>query len=264
MNRKDFYERHKNFSCRTPLEYFISPGIRCKFDLIKYYIGSKVFNNVLDLGCSGNSFLYFLNSRAHKSFYDIAITPLKNYFKLNKLILQKERKEETWHPLCGDITNLPYKDESFDLVCALDVLEHIKEDTIAVSEMSRILKTNGIAVISVPHLMKYYTFQDSLIGHYRRYEIDPIIKVFKKFNLANLKIFGIYGKLMRISQIQSKFPKKTEENLMKLRKRYRSKKIFHKLWDIFVIISTKLMKMDAKYHSIKEIMNVGFIFIKHR
>ena len=40
MINKEFYEKHKNFSFRTILEYKISPGIRCKFDLLKENIKS--------------------------------------------------------------------------------------------------------------------------------------------------------------------------------------------------------------------------------
>ena len=53
---KDFYDQHKNFSHRTSTEYLISPGIRCKFDLIRENLDTdKIFNYAIDLGSSGNS-----------------------------------------------------------------------------------------------------------------------------------------------------------------------------------------------------------------
>lgn len=49
-----------------------------------------------------------------------------------------------------DICDLPFKDESHDLVCASHVLEHIGDDRKAISEVWRILKPGGIALLPVP------------------------------------------------------------------------------------------------------------------
>ncbi|MFX1470795.1 MAG: class I SAM-dependent methyltransferase [Promethearchaeota archaeon] len=211
----------------------------------------KKFTCGIDLGSSGNSILLFLNSIQHKSFFDIASIPLKQYINKN-----------AWHPLCGDLISLPYRDRTFDFVSALDVLEHVKDDELAVVEISRILKKDGIAVITVPHRMRYYTNQDKIIGHYRRYEINQIISMFKKFNLRKLKIFGVYGSLMIIADIQSANPKKVEKNLIELRKKYESNIIFRKIWKIVVKILSTFMKIDAKYNSLNRIRNLGLIFIK--
>ncbi|MFX0155968.1 MAG: class I SAM-dependent methyltransferase [Candidatus Hodarchaeota archaeon] len=249
---KDFYDKHKNFSFRTLSEYYLSPGIKCKFDILKENINTKKrFLCGIDLGSSGNSFLSFLDNIKQKSFYDIANLPLKQY-----------RNIDDGYPLCGDLNNLPYRNKSFDFVSALDVLEHIKDDMLAVSEISRILKKKGIAIITVPHRMKYYTIQDKIIGHYRRYEINQIISLFKKFDLKNLKTFGVYGRLMIIADIQATNPKKIEESLINLRKKYEFNSTFRKLWNIIVRILSKCMKIDAKYHSLDRIRNLGLIFIK--
>ncbi len=252
MNEKRFYEEHKNFSCRTISEYYLSPGIRCKFDILKEFIGSRRhFKNGIDLGCSGNSFLYFLDNISHKSYFDLASFPLKQYSNV-----------KFWHPICGDLTKLPYRNGSFDFLSALDVLEHVKDDELAISEMSRILKRKGICVITVPHRKKYYTQQDRLIGHYRRYEINQINQLCKKYDLINIRTFGIYGQLMRIADIQSTNPEKAEESLQKLRTRYASDPVFQKSWNFAIKISSKVMKLDAKFHSLEKIMNIGFIYIK--
>ena len=196
MNSRKFYEDHKNFSYRTLHEYYISPGIRCKFDLLKDHIDpERAFRNGIDLGCSGNSFLYFLENIVNKSFFDLVSYPLKQYVN-----------HEHWYPACGDIAKLPYQDKTFDLVSALDVLEHVRNDELAISEISRILEKGGIAIITVPRGMKYYTTQDRLIGHYRRYEIPQIISRFRKHDLKCVDMFGVYGQMMRIADVQSVNP----------------------------------------------------------
>ncbi len=49
-----------------------------------------------------------------------------------------------------DLQELPFEDQSYDFVFASHVLEHIPNDTKAVSEIRRILRPNGIAILPVP------------------------------------------------------------------------------------------------------------------
>ena len=65
-----------------------------------------------------------------------------------------------------DITNIEYPDESFDLIYCSHVLEHIEDDRKAISEIYRVLKKTGRAVILVP-IMAEKTFEDPTI-------VDPV------------------------------------------------------------------------------------------
>lgn len=53
-----------------------------------------------------------------------------------------------------DLRDLQYKDNSFDIIVCSAVLEHIKEDFIAMTELYRVLKIGGVALIEIP--MGYY------------------------------------------------------------------------------------------------------------
>lgn len=50
----------------------------------------------------------------------------------------------------ADITNLPFKDREYDFIFASHVLEHIKKDLAALSEIRRVLKPSGVALLPVP------------------------------------------------------------------------------------------------------------------
>lgn len=50
----------------------------------------------------------------------------------------------------GDALNLPYEDDTFDLVLISEVLEHVLEDTRAIEEFVRVLKPGGVAAVTVP------------------------------------------------------------------------------------------------------------------
>lgn len=53
-----------------------------------------------------------------------------------------------------DLTNLPFDNAEFDFICACHVLEHIRDDAKAISEIRRVLKPGGLAIIAVPVIGK--------------------------------------------------------------------------------------------------------------
>ncbi|MGC1479833.1 MAG: class I SAM-dependent methyltransferase [Chthoniobacterales bacterium] len=74
----------------------------------------------------------------------------------------------------GVLTDLPL-DEEFDLVAALDVLEHVEDDVRALSELGRVLVAGGILLVSVPLFPAAWTDFDEFVGHSRRYELDELV-----------------------------------------------------------------------------------------
>lgn len=73
---------------------------------------------------------------------------------------------------------LPFADDAFRAVFALEILEHIEEDEGLLSEMVRVLEPGGLAVISVPLHMDRWTAIDDSVGHVRRYEpADLLAKI---------------------------------------------------------------------------------------
>jgi SAM-dependent methyltransferase len=69
----------------------------------------------------------------------------------------------------GDATNLPFESNCFDAVLCLDVLEHIENDLLALSEMLRVLKPGGKFLFSVPEDPKMWSQHDIVVSHVRRY-----------------------------------------------------------------------------------------------
>ncbi len=65
--------------------------------------------------------------------------------------------------------HLPFADETFDLVCLFDVLEHVDDDKQALSEAFRVLRPGGLVVASVPAYGWLYANNDRIAGHRRRY-----------------------------------------------------------------------------------------------
>lgn len=102
--------------------------------------------------------------------------------KVTTLEIDKEsceflREELNINAIEGSITNLPFEDNSFDLVCAFDVIEHVEEDNTAVSEMTRVCKGGGKIFITVPALKILWSHHDVVNQHFRRYSLNNLVKL---------------------------------------------------------------------------------------
>src|SRR4030095_11476569 len=71
----------------------------------------------------------------------------------------------------GAAEQLPYDDDSFELVTALDVIEHLDDDVAGLREMRRILRRDGRLLLFVPAFMFLWGVQDDVSNHRRRYTL---------------------------------------------------------------------------------------------
>jgi SAM-dependent methyltransferase len=71
--------------------------------------------------------------------------------------------------VCGSATQLPFADGTFDVVSAFDVVEHCRDDALAVAELARVLTPGGRMLLSVPAYQWAWTDHDVQAGHHRRY-----------------------------------------------------------------------------------------------
>lgn len=90
----------------------------------------------------------------------------------------------------ADLRALPFPDASYDCVFASHVLEHIREDALALAEIRRVLRPGGIAVIPVPIVaaatIEYPAPNPHEEGHVRAPGLDYYQKYSKYFRQVDL------------------------------------------------------------------------------
>lgn len=95
----------------------------------------------------------------------------------------------------GSILDLQYENNSYDIVCAFDVIEHVEDDQLAVNEMQRVCKDGGAVVLTVPAFMSLWSKHDEVNHHFRRYRLPEITKLFsekQKIVLASYFNFWLF------------------------------------------------------------------------
>ncbi|SCY89926.1 class I SAM-dependent methyltransferase [Desulfoluna spongiiphila] len=103
---------------------------------IQYLVVNKILNNV---DTSSSKMLHF----APESFFRDFFSKRFGQYETADISMQ-----DVDHRV--DLQELPFKSESYDFIFASHVLEHISNDRKAISEIRRILKPNGIAILPVP------------------------------------------------------------------------------------------------------------------
>ena len=87
----------------------------------------------------------------------------------------------------GDVRELPYPDDTFDVVIAVEVLEHIPDPEAGLSEAMRVLKSGGYAITALPVqlrlLMHLYDFDspDEVLALYKKVGLKVIDFETKEF-----------------------------------------------------------------------------------
>jgi SAM-dependent methyltransferase len=76
------------------------------------------------------------------------------------------------HGLAGlqaNVDSLPLRDGTAEVVCLLDVIEHLTEPVSALVEARRLLSPGGNLVVNVPAHRWLWSSADEALGHVRRY-----------------------------------------------------------------------------------------------
>jgi len=146
------------------------------FDMIKTSKGSA-----LDIGCADGSYSRELARRG----FDV------NGFDINSIEMDKKNKLKIKYSI-DDAKNMSFKNNTFDLAICIDIIEHIDDDEKVISEISRVLKTGGQVIISIPN-------KDFPITY------DPINYVLNKFGYyAPIGIWGFgHLRVYPLAEIQT-------------------------------------------------------------
>jgi SAM-dependent methyltransferase len=113
---------------------------------------------ILDAGCGAGRTLDELAKHGHVSGLDLSEFAAS---------AARERGHEDVH--VGRIEELPWEDAAFDLVTALDVIEHTPDDRVTLRELRRVTRPGGFAIITVPAYQWLFSAHDVVNHHYRRY-----------------------------------------------------------------------------------------------
>jgi SAM-dependent methyltransferase len=100
----------------------------------------------------------------------------------------------------GAISSLPFASAAFDLVCALDIVEHVDDEDAAWSELVRVSAPAAILLLSAPLHPARWTAFDDFVGHRRRYEPQQLFAKLSQHGLTveRSAVFGMQPRSSRL------------------------------------------------------------------
>lgn len=127
-------------------------------EIVKLQASSCKDPKIFDVGCGTGANLAVFSEYGKSFGIDMASSAIKfcRSRGLNNLIISK-------------VESLAYLSESFDIITALDVLEHIDDDVTAMKELYRVCKTGGTLLVTVPAYGFLWSEHDEALHHRRRY-----------------------------------------------------------------------------------------------
>lgn len=214
-----------------------------RYALALEYIEGKV---VLDIACGEGYGTNLLSENAKKVCgVDISNEAIKHaqekYIKCNL---------EYKH---GSATAIPYENKSFDVVTSFETIEHLFEQEKMFSEIKRVLKPDGILILSSPEKEIYGLRDPNNIYHVKELTLDELINLVTanfKNNLVLKQLVAIGSLIIPVDDKLSYF-KTYDGDYYKLKKSFDEYDFFNKPFFNIVICSD----YEIKNNSISSIFN---------
>lgn len=160
----------------TRFSYEVRGKVQILFSL-KFLFKNIKSKKILDIGFGTGDMLMRLAEKGADCYgvetVDSAILMLK---KISKYPLKLFK---------ADARTLPFEDDYFDLVICSHVIEHIADDKAVLSEIRRVLKGSGIAVIMVPS-----TGSGRNNLHYREYSPEMLRELIDNWQVLLMRFYG--------------------------------------------------------------------------
>ena len=139
-------------------------------------------------------------------------------------------------------------DQQFHVITAFDVIEHVDDDFAALSNINQMLESNGILILSVPQHMFLWSKLDEIVKHKRRYSRHELVSKLEinGFDISYTTSFlFILFPLMLVSRLFDKGGDNSQSNELALEKRVKFSGVLNTLFDFFMRIDERLIKMGA-------------------
>jgi SAM-dependent methyltransferase len=132
---------------------------------------------LLDIGCGAGNMFYHLSKYGRVVGLEIDARPVK------------VARQRGYNVQQFDATKpMPFADNSFDAVTALDVIEHNEDDLAILRDSYRVLKPGGHVIITVPAFMWLWSHNDDLNAHIRRYTAGELQDKMKQAGFDSWRI----------------------------------------------------------------------------
>jgi len=130
------------------LDFLEMKFFRLTWNQITKHFSFKPNSIFLEIGCGT---FYLGRTLAKKGITVVGIDMSMEALKLAQIAFKKEGVKN-YLLICGNVLNLPFRENAFDLIYGAGVIEHFKDTFYSIKELRRVLKFGGLTYNTVPCL----------------------------------------------------------------------------------------------------------------
>ncbi|MBU1260238.1 MAG: class I SAM-dependent methyltransferase [Planctomycetes bacterium] len=137
MNKKEFYEKRAESYTKFDKQGFTRYSRALK--LVNIQNGAKI----LDVGCKHAFLCDFLAKKGIDCDY--------NGLDISEKVIENLKHKKGSFQVCDVMKGLPFEDNKFDYIFCFELIEHVENPTFLLNQFKRILKDNGVLLLSAPN-----------------------------------------------------------------------------------------------------------------
>jgi SAM-dependent methyltransferase len=206
---------------------YLTDTIRTNF-IKSLFEKSITFDYLLDLGCG---------QKPYKKIYEKKV--------LNHIGIEVSSTSHgnAYVDLIYDGKNIPFEDATFDVVLCTEVLEHVEQPQLFLTEINRVMKKNGILILTTPFLQLLH----EMPFDYNRFTPFELKRLIEKTNFSLEKIIGISSATGFIFSIMNRLPLKIMNKLAKWTRIKLIYSIYNPLIFLFIFLPQWLYLQIGKH-----------------
>ncbi|MFH1338774.1 MAG: class I SAM-dependent methyltransferase [Candidatus Omnitrophota bacterium] len=158
---------------------------------------------ILDVGCGAGALLVDLSGGAKVFGVDLSFKAC-HFSKTKKISVFQ-----------GDASRLPLRDNCFDAVFALDLIEHIEDELTCLGQIYRVCSREGICILTVPAWNCLWSERDKWLQHRRRYTAGQVRAAVEGAGFRVIRCAYIHGLLFPVLFFWSKIRRLFRYNKIK-------------------------------------------------
>jgi SAM-dependent methyltransferase len=193
------------------LEKFIAPGLENSQYKYRTLLSELVTRKTdwLDLGCGHQLLPAWMPS--WETYEKNLIRKARSVTGIDLDEDALSRHKHITNKIVGDIQRLPFLNDSFDLVTANMVVEHVADPARLVAEVERVLRPQGVFVFHTPNLFGYYSLVASALPQWVKNRLAGILQdrrpedvypTFYRMNTRRKIMHYAHGMRLMIKQLQ--------------------------------------------------------------
>jgi SAM-dependent methyltransferase len=184
-------ESFEHLARQEPTSFWFRSRNRLVVQMLRRYFPEA--RSLLEIGCGTG----FVLSGVREALPQIALTGSELYTAGLRFAAGRLPGATLYQMDCRHI---PF-DSEFDVICALDVLEHIEEDEAAMAEMFRAVRPGGGVIVSVPQHPWLWSAGDDYAHHKRRYRRQDLVRKLEAAGFQVLKATSFVAFLLPLMAV---------------------------------------------------------------